>query len=178
MKPPRPSTLTATTKPRKSRADKATVDPAADRERTYVEPPSTSTRTSKQKKASDADFESSAALRKTPTHATRRRSTSHRELSPPHVPQSQLIRRVNAIIEVPIKEEEYSDYEGLGSSSSGSEYIAEKQKSIGGHSSKQPSSRGKRRNRDEYDDDQSEDDDQLLLGSEVSTDAKLLSFCV
>lgn len=73
---------------------------------------------------------------------------------------------------MPVKEEEYSDYEGLESGGSGSEYVPDKQKP----SSRRSSSKGKRRERDEeseeesdHDDEgESEDDDQLLIGSGVS----------
>lgn len=104
------------------------------------------------------------------------------ELSPPHQPQTQLIRRVKAIIEVPVKEEEYSDYEGLQSTTgSGSEYAPEEAKpTTTPQSMRRPSTaKGKQKRRyiesgdegEENDGRQeypSDGDDQLLLGSEAS----------
>ena len=181
-KQPRASTSTAAPPEPKS---KTTSGYTTDRERTYVENaprPATpkdanamSARTPKQK----ADQRGRPAAT---TNATPRASTSRLEPSPPSMPQSRLIRRVNAVIEVPVKEEEYSDDEALSgqpyeeSSASGSEYVPEKRKRAVAEATRRRSStgaKGKQKTQSgryvEIDDpDEESEADQLLIGSEVS----------
>jgi hypothetical protein len=148
-----------------------------------------SSRTPKQKTATEVQLGSSTTAKKTPNakrskNPTPPASTSYVEPSPIAQPQSQLIRRVKAIIEVPVKEEEYSDEERLemaheSSSGSGSEYVPEKRKRTMNNNAnrrrKSTTTRSKENMRQDEDDPDplaqflSDEQDQLLIGSDVSS---------
>lgn len=188
---PRASTSTVVPSERKS---KPASGYATDRERTYVDG-MPRPRTPKDANAlSSRTPKPKADQRSRPNaNATPRALTSHLEPSPPSVPPSRLIRRVNAIIEVPVKEEEYSDDDALGappyeeSSGSGSEYVPEKPKRTTGEKKRRSSTsaKGKQKMQQgryvEIDEPSEQGDeseaDQLLIGSDVSTTLVCHVFC-
>ena len=158
---------------RKSKTAKSIEGDATDRERTYVETASrpatpksvfpSSGRPPKQRATAENKAKGSAVRKfnksQNAINTTPRASTSRTEPSPVIQLQPQLIRRVKAVIEVPVKEEEYSDDEGLettrSSSPSGSEYTPEKPKRANGcttTSRKSIATKGKARDR-QIDDD-------------------------
>ncbi|KAI0695978.1 hypothetical protein BC835DRAFT_1414516 [Cytidiella melzeri] len=161
IRQPRPSMVTMPSEseddmppPRKAKSRATTAQNVIDRERTFVDA------TPKMKTFGEISSKKTPALKLPPTS---RASSSRTDLHAPHQPP-QLIRRVHAVVEVPVKEEVYSD-EDNALESGGSDWQPEK-KSV---------SRSRRRSsvkskpyveieEDEGDDD--DDEDQLLIGSE------------
>ncbi|EKM51745.1 uncharacterized protein PHACADRAFT_177160 [Phanerochaete carnosa HHB-10118-sp] len=183
-KRPRASTSTTLAPEQKS---KPTSGYTTDRERTYVDnmlrqgTPKGANRLSVRTPKHKAEQLSHAAANVTP-----RASTTRLEPSPPSMPQSRLIRRVHAVVEVPVKEEEYSGDGALDtqpyeeSSGSGSEYVPEKPKhTSGGKTRRRPSTsaNGKQKAQqgryieiDEPSERDESEDDQLLIGSDDDAD--------
>lgn len=140
-----------------------------DRERTYVDSqPSKEARIPKLRPVVElSPTRSSKKSKSTPRKVSQApiASAARTEAQAIQQPRQQVIRRVKAVIQVPVKEEEYSDEEALASE--GSEWEPEKKVS-------QPRrlSSAKRKPYVEIDEEKDEDDeddtDQLLIGAEVS----------
>jgi hypothetical protein len=157
--------------PRKPKVKPTSTQTNTDRERTFVEMPSAqdsrnaSVRTQKGRPIVDLSPKKGAAHKAPLTpKASGSRSDHHAQRQP----QQRLIRRVRTIVEVPIKEETYSDEENA-LVSDGSDWHPEKR------------DRGKQQRRSSIkskpyveidaleDDDEDDDDDQLLIGAEVNS---------
>ncbi|KAI0087913.1 hypothetical protein BDY19DRAFT_907325 [Irpex rosettiformis] len=146
--------------PRKIKSKPSSTQNVTDRERTYVEPPSTKETTRDAPAVRPKKRQSAVAPRAPPTPRASVSRTDFHNISPP---SPQLIRRVHAIVEVPVKEEVYSDEENALASDDPE------------WQPKKVASRQRRRSSikskpyveiDEQDDDDEDDDDQLLIGAE------------
>ena len=148
---------------RRLKSKQNTSHTATDRERTYVEP-APEKEAAREGPSSRPKKRPNAVVppRAPPTPRASVSRTAHHGVSPP---RPQLIRRVHAVIEVPVKEEVYSDEENALASDD-SEWRPQK-------------SPTKQRRRssikskpyveiDEQDEEDEDDDDQLLIGAEVN----------
>ncbi|GJE88831.1 hypothetical protein PsYK624_049180 [Phanerochaete sordida] len=167
---PRASTSTAAASERRAKPNSGYT---TDRERTYVD--------GAPRPRTPKDAAPTRTPKARPGNTTPRASAPRAEPSPPlALAQPRLIRRVHAVVEVPVKEEEYSADERLdapeASDGSGSEYVPERPaRAAPGRARRRSSAaRGKQAaggryvEIDESERDESEDD-QLLIGSDDET---------
>lgn len=161
--------------PQKTRAKPTTkTNNTTDRERTYVEstagdrPAQTKTTKSRTSKAKPV-VEMPPVEKRSPqkTASTLRPSFSHEDHHSAEQPRTKLIRRVHAVIDVPVKDEQYSDNDALASEGSAFEQMQQQV-------SRRPRRKSSKNVKSYVESDDSsfkdsdvDDTDQLLIGAEV-----------